>query len=322
MEISEISQKIYQQIKQAQNILLIAHPRPDADALGSLVALGSWLDFLGKTHTKFCLDQPANSLSWLTSYQPIITDPNYLISQQYDLIVVLDSGDLKYAGVDKLLPQFSFLPPIINIDHHATNRNFGSLNLVDTKATSTTEIIFQFFKNLKVKITPKLATALLAGILNDTYNFTNPNTSYKSLETASRLLRAGAILPQVSDSILKNKTIDTLQIWGKILVRLNRNTKLGIVSTVITQQDLNDDSIASEITEGIANFLNNLTGAKAVLILEQQPDNMIKGSFRTNDDLIDVSKLAKILGGGGHKKAAGFKISGKLINTESGWQVI
>jgi phosphoesterase RecJ-like protein len=86
---------------------------------------------------------------------------------------------------------------------------------------------------------------------------------------------------------------------------------------------LNKTEGGSELTEGVANFLNNLGSVKAAMILEQQDDLTIKGSLRTNDDLIDVSKLAKLLGGGGHRKAAGFKIKGKLVETEEGfWQIV
>jgi len=322
MEVSATSQKIYNHIRQASNILLIAHQRPDADALGSMAVLSSWLQTLGKNHTKFCIDQPPNNLTWLFNFQSIISNPAYLAEQNYDLIIVLDSGDLQYAGVAEIVNNFSVRPYLINIDHHATNQNFGDINLVDPTAVSTTEIIFQLFKALKIKISASQADALLAGIIFDTYNFTNPNTNHQSLQTASQLLLAGASLNQISDSILKNKTITTLQIWGKILVRLSYNEKLSVVTTVITQRDLADEVAGTEVTEGIANFLNNLSGVKAALILQQEGE-MVRGSLRTNDDLIDVSKLAKLLGGGGHRKAAGFRINGKLVETEEGyWQIV
>ncbi len=317
-----LSQKIQTQINKASNILLVAHQNPDADCLGSIFAFGQWLDNLGKNHLKFCLNQPPANLTWLLNFQPLVTNPNKITRGQFDLVIVLDSGDLKYAGVDKILSDFLIKPFIINIDHHATNQYFGDINLVDAQAVSTTEIIYKIFKSLKIKIDYRLASALLAGIIYDTYNFTNPNTSYQSLETASELLLAGASLPHVNESILKNKNIATLKIWGEILIRLNYNPEFGIVTTVVTNDDLKNQTAEAEVTEGVANFLNNLTGVKAALILQQQDPDTIKGSLRTNDGLIDVSKLAKILGGGGHRKASGFKIKGELVKTESGqWQV-
>jgi len=104
---------------------------------------------------------------------------------------------------------------------------------------------------------------------------------------------------------------------------LSYNADLGVVSTIVTESDLKENLSPSEVTEGIANFLNNLTGVKASLILQQEAGRIIKGSFRTGDDLIDVSELAKILGGGGHRKAAGFRVKGQLVKTkEGGWQIV
>ena len=114
-----------------------------------------------------------------------------------------------------------------------------------------------------------------------------------------------------------------MQLWGRILFRLRVNQELGIATTVVTLEDLADAPQGLEVTEGIANFLNNLSGVSATLILRQEDAETIKGSFRTNSDLIDVAKLATILGGGGHRKAAGFKLKGKLVSTPTGgWQVI
>ena len=322
MDIYSLSQKIHFQIQKANNVLLIAHQNPDADALGSLMAFSQWLKELGKNHTKFCLNQPVDNLNWILNYEPLVTDFKKLVDNNYDLIIILDSGDLKYAGVENILDTIPS-PFIINIDHHTTNLNFGHINVVDPLAVSTTEVIYRIFKILRLKIDTKTASALLAGIIGDTYNFTNPNTNYQSLATASELLLVGARLDQVSDSIFKNKTVETLKIWGEILVRLSYNSKLKVVSTVVTKDDLKDNLSLSDVTEGVANFLNNLAGVKAALILQQQGSDLVKGSFRTNDDLIDVSKLAKILGGGGHKKAAGFTINGKLTQTKQGyWQIV
>ncbi|MFA6215291.1 MAG: DHH family phosphoesterase [Patescibacteria group bacterium] len=322
MEIAALSQKIYSQIKKANRLLIVCHQQPDADALGSMAAISQWLDFLGKTQVCYCQDLPPLNLAWILNFKPLTVTPDEVIKDNFDAVIILDSSDLKYAGVEKILPGLTNKPVIINIDHHATNNHFGDLNLVNPVAVSTTEIVYHLFKNLGVKLTGQMASALLAGIIYDTYNFTNPNTSYQSLETASDLLLAGASIAKVSDSILKNKTIDTLKSWGEILTKLHYNPAFDIATAVITEKDVIGNAKDSEITEGVANFLNNLTGVKAVLILQQLDAETIKGSWRTNDDLIDVSKLAKLLGGGGHKKAAGFKLKGRLQETQSGWQIV
>jgi len=322
MDNPPVYQKISSRLQNAEKILLVCHRQPDADALGSLAALGHWLDSQEKIYDKFCVNQAPGNLAWLLNFEPLISDPQQLACQNYDTIVVLDSGDLKFAGLQDWLVSLPAQPYIINIDHHQTNEHFGHLNLVWPKAVSTTEILYHFFKSLNFMPPPKTANALLAGIIYDTYNFTNPNTTESALTVAAHLLSAGASLARISDLILKNKTLETLKAWGGILTHLNFNPRLGSVSTIILQNE-NETGLAEiDLMEGVANFLNNLTGVKVVIILQQQPGGLIKGSLRTNDDLIDVSRLAKMLGGGGHRKAAGFRLKGELIKAENGpWQI-
>ncbi len=323
MDFIATSQQINTAVAQAKNVLVIGHQKPDADAIGSMVAVSHWLTDQGVISTIFCVDQPGSNLRWINNFEPVVTNPAELFSQQFDLVVMVDSGDLKYAGVDTLMPQLSGAPKIINIDHHFTNQSYGDINLVVPAAVSTTAVLYQFFKTIHYKISAKTASALLAGILFDTYNFTNPNTTDSAMKISSSLLAAGASLPHISDAILKTKTVAALKVWGDVLTRLRHNQEFNIASTVITLADLESGLSKSEMAEGVANFLNNLSGVAAVLILQELPDGMIKGSFRTNEDNVDVSALAKLFGGGGHKKAAGFKIKGKLVQDAAGaWQVV
>ena len=321
MDISLFNRPISSAVNRAKNTLVVCHQRPDADAIGSLAAIAGWLDLLNKTYTLFCRDRAPANLEWLVNFKTVVVDQASVRINDYDLVIVLDSGDLDYAGVAGMFKRIGKTPTIVNIDHHATNHLFGDINLVDIRACSTTVIIYELFKSLKIDMTPRLASALLAGVIGDTYNFTNPNTNYQALQIASDLLVIGASLSQVSNAILKNKDLQILQVWGEILSKMYYNDEFGIVVATVPAKHLADND--QEVNEGIANFLNNLTGIKAALILQQQPDGIIKGSLRTNDDLIDVSKLAKILGGGGHVKAAGFKVKGRLEQVNDiAWKVV
>ncbi|MBN1778880.1 MAG: DHH family phosphoesterase [Candidatus Buchananbacteria bacterium] len=323
MSISLFGPKIQSALAESTNVLLVIHQQPDADALGSLIAITDWLDQLNKNHTGYCLGTSLAECLFVDQTRQLIDRPDLINHQKFDTVLVLDCGDLKYAGLQDWMTQINYQPQIINIDHHASNQYFGHINLVDSNAASTTEIIYQLFKFLKIKFSAPTASALLAGIINDTYGFTNPNTSAKSLDITSQLIKAGAKLGKVSDSILKNKSLADLQLWGTILTRLSHNPNLNIATTIIAGQDIQNDRQNLEVTEGIANFLNNLSGVDAAMILKQEGPDLIKGSLRTNSDLIDVSALAKVFGGGGHKKAAGFRIKGKLIQTEQGhWQIM
>ncbi len=323
MEQTRLHKEIHYNLVKAANILIIIHQNPDGDAIGSGLSMVNYLTQKKWPHVIFSLDQPSNQFSFLSDIDSLKNSPAIFSDNDFDLVLVLDSGDLKYAGAEDLIKKIPGRPPLlINIDHHHTNQFFGDLNLVDPSASSTAEILFRFFDDLRVDINKEMATCLLTGILLDTGVFTNPATNINSLQAASKLLIRGANLQEIVKNAVKNKRLNTLRLWGKALSRLKKDRKTGFVTTVITQKDIEECQTDEEATEGVSNFLNNLSDTKAVMVLRELPDGKIKGSLRSTDDLIDVSKIASIFGGGGHKKAAGFTVKGNLKETASGWQVV
>lgn len=322
MDIYQASTAIQKKILSANKVVLATHQRPDPDAIGSLSAVSHWLTEIKKTHLAICPHEPDYNFAWLNDFRPIVTDIDSLAECPGDVLVVLDCGDLHHARLNEALLRWEKKPFIINIDHHITNTNFGDINLVVSNSASTTEILYEVFNLLRVDITPKIASSLLAGIIGDTYNFTNPNTTKKSFDITSKLLSLGASLPTVSDTVLKNKNLDMLHVWGLVLSRLKFNNNYDVAVTVLEDSDIPEELKDEDVAGGISNFLNNIGGVKAALVLQQLPDNIIKGSFRTNSDLIDVAKLAKILGGGGHRKAAGFHLSGKIEKNGESWKIV
>jgi len=306
------AKQIYNEITMANKVLLICHQNPDGDALGSISALAYFLDLIKKPYNTFCLTEPAEHLANLPHL--IIPNLNGSIWQNadHDLIIVLDSGDLKYAGVADYIAKLKHEPIIINIDHHSTNKKFGHYNLIISQASSTTEILYFFFKLNNIKITKNMAMALLTGLITDTENFSNPGTTEKSLKVASDLIHRGANFNLVKNWFLKNKSITALKLWGVVLSRLTINEKHQIIYTYVTQNDIKSHGDNEVESEGIANFLNNLSDGQAALILKEQADGKIKGSLRTTRDDFDVAQIATRLGGGGHKKAAGFSIDGPI----------
>ena len=303
---------IYNEIKRADKILLICHQNPDGDALGSISALSYFLDLIEKKYDTFCLTETSAHLSSLPHL--IIPNSNKSVWQNanHDLIIVLDSGSLKYAGVDEYIKKLQHEPTIANIDHHPTNDKFGHHNLLIPKASSTTEILYLFFKYNNIAITKNMAMALLTGLITDTENFSNPGTTENSLKIASDLIYLGANFNQVKTWFLKNKPVIALKLWGVVLSRLTTNEEHGIIHTYITQNDILSHGGNESESEGIANFLNNLNEGQASLILKEQKDGKFKGSFRTTRDDIDVSAIATELGGLDTKKLQGLLLKDQL----------
>jgi phosphoesterase RecJ-like protein len=315
-----ISQKIHHHINQAKQPLFVMHKKPDGDTLGSALAMAQWFEREGKHALIFCKDVAPKHYDFIPSFNRIKNDPAIFSHDEVDLVVVLDSGDLTYAGVEEIVKNLDKDLPIINIDHHATNQHYGKFNLVDPEASSTAEVVYNFFSHNNVKIDKHIATALLVGILTDTTNFTNPGTTVSSMRVASELISHGARTNEISKNVLKNKSIDALRLWGRTLSRLEENKELNMAIAVIKKEDFTDIQSPSEAVEGVANFLNALLDVKLVLVLRETDDGYVKGSFRSTD--IDVSQIAQALGGGGHKKAAGFTIKGKLDKVDGRWQIV
>jgi phosphoesterase RecJ-like protein len=121
---------------------------------------------------------------------------------------------------------------------------------------------------------------------------------------------------------MSSKSVGSLKLWGRAFDRLKIDPETKIATTAITHQDMQELEVEADAAEGVSNFLNGLKGVRAVIVLSERTPGVIKGSCRTTDPCVDVSKLAMLLGGGGHKKAAGFSFPGKLEETATGWKIV
>ncbi len=317
----QLFQKVKDAVDRAQHVVIIGHQNPDGDALGSMLGFAHYCRHTDREHRLFCSTVIPEYLTFLPDTDQIESDPELLHERRHDVIVILDSGDLEYAGVDEHIPRLQGSPIIINIDHHHTNAQFGDINVVNPQASSTAEIVFHFLDYFRLPIPKDVATALLTGILTDTGSFSNLGTTPSSMEVSAKLLAHGARVKDVIRHAFQNKTLAQLQLWGRALSRLKKNDDTGIVTTIMTKRDFDELGI-EESSEGIANFLNSVEHARAIMVLYEKGDGLVKGSLRTTQDGVDVSQIAKFFGGGGHAKAAGFTIKGKLIEKDSGWEVV
>ncbi|MFA6428573.1 MAG: DHH family phosphoesterase [Candidatus Buchananbacteria bacterium] len=307
--------RLRQVLLAAQQIVLVCHRNPDADTLGSALALWWWLKNQGITSHVFCLDPIPEFLNFLPGRQFVI---NQLPKELAEItFVFMDCASLNYTG---LTLTSNILANTISLDHHQTNNRFAALNLIEARASSTAEVVFHFFQEISALITSPMASNLLCGIITDTGGLTFSNTSLTTFNAASRLLLLGAKLPLITNQVNQNKELSVLQIWGLALASLQKN-HYNLVFTVVPQSQTAKLANSNGSLEGLANFLNSLKDGNFVLVL-QENNGKIKGSLRTTKEHVDVSRLAKMLGGGGHRKAAGFTLDGQLEKTKLGWKII
>ncbi|PIR04356.1 MAG: hypothetical protein COV59_01345 [Candidatus Magasanikbacteria bacterium CG11_big_fil_rev_8_21_14_0_20_39_34] len=310
------NQALYKKIKNilddAQNVLLLPHQNPDPDALGSALAMYEFLKKSGKNVKVFCKTGVPSRLHFLPNHTEVVSDPCIWKETPFDTIILFDSGDLFYAGVAEYIEELTSRPTIINIDHHASNKKFGDVNLLDISASSTAEVVYYFFHVNRFEINANMATNLIAGVIADTDNFTNAATNYFSLFVTGDLIKHGGKYKLVKEHLYRDKSVDILKLWGEILGRLQHHTTFDIVYTYISQDDMNRYDVTHEEISGFSNFMNNIQQGCATVFFKEKEDGSIRASLRTTLDHIDVSAIAKHFGGGGHKKACGFEIEGPI----------
>lgn len=302
----------------SHKILSISHKRPDGDTLGASCAFYWALKQLGKEVTMACIDEVPQKFAFLPDIQKIIHEFDF---RDYDLIIVSDAGASYMTRYHEIYPDiFKGDVPVINFDHHASNDNFGVCNIVDVQSASTTILQYKFFQFLGIRITPAIATALLTGIYNDTGSLMHSNTSREVFEIAGQLMASGGKVNVVAKNLFRTTPVSTLKIWGRVLENTHVNDD-GITVSVVTWRDFEECGADAEEISGVVDFLNSIPGSQYTCLLNEDRNGSIKGSFRTQRNDIDLAALAGKFGGGGHKKAAGFSIRGRL-HKEVHWKIL
>ena len=239
----------------------------------------------------------------------------------FDLIITLDCGSLDRTGMGPEIKNRKPNQILIEFDHHLKTEGSTDIEIRNPKAAATVEVLYDFIQVNNIKINKKIATCILAGLITDTGNFIFPSTSPKTIQIASQMLRYGLNINKITKKALQNKDLQGLKLWGEIINNLQVNHKYNLAIAVLSQEKIKQYQAREDTLEGIASLLGNIKGIKAALFLRQEQAGSIKGSLRTNTNF-NVAKLAQILGGGGHKKAAGFCLKGELTKSDRGWQVI
>jgi len=294
----------WEAVKKARNVLVVGHRKPDGDALGSMCAVKIWLSMLGKNVRMACVDKPSKRYGFVPHVDEIGTkiDPSF-----HDLLIVLDCGASYMTNFPNLLTDKAQV--VVNIDHHASNDNFGTINIVEPKSASATLILYKILKDIGAEITPEMATCLLTGIYNDTGSFMHSNTSLEVYEVAADLMKSGAQISQMIRSLFKTNTVSTLKLWGKAFSNA-KITKDNFLLSVLKKDDFNNESEVDQLS-GAIDYLNMVPNVEFSFLLKEDGE-VVKGSLRTRRDDVDLSKIAQMYGGGGHPKASGFVIPGKL----------
>lgn len=305
-----IYKHIVEKIRDVGKILIISHRKPDADTLGSAISLKFWLIKMEKEADLACIDKPSSAFDFLPLIKQFNTEFDLF---SYDLLIFVDVGASYMTNFHLVYPElFNNRDKIINIDHHASNDRFGFINLIDPAAASTTLMLYRFFKYLDFEISGDIATCLLAGLYGDTGSFKHGNTSAEVLSAASDLINHGAQIGLITSSMFKSTKISTLRLWGKVFENI-RLTDDKVVIGVVKEQDFKRTNTSADQLSGVIDYLNMVPGSRFAILLSEDNRGNVKGSLRTRSESLDLSRIAATFGGGGHARASGFTLPGKLI---------
>jgi phosphoesterase RecJ-like protein len=305
-------------LKTGKRIICVCHRNPDGDAIGSITGIAQLVEenIPNIPVDLCCVDPSPPTFTFLPLAQRIRQD---LIPKEGDIFIFLDSAEPKLTEYHETLSQiFGGTWPSVCIDHHPTNTKYAKVNIIVPEASSTCEIIVDMAEILGWKLTPEIATCLLNGVYTDTGGLVHSNTTAKVYRTVSKLLKAGARQQAIVQNVFRSAKISTLRLWGRVLEKISVTPEGGAISALTEGDFRATGADYSELT-GAIDYVNAVPGMKFSLVLAERAGK-VKGSLRTLRDDVDVSKMASQFQGGGHKKAAGFAVSGKLV-PEVRWKV-
>jgi phosphoesterase RecJ-like protein len=294
------------ELRSRERFLLTAHEGPDGDALGSLLGMHHLLTQLGKDSVMF---MAAKEFPLPIEYRflPLEEVFHEAPADMADrTIVFLDCGNVDRMPVEFLTAGDNFR---INVDHHHDNTRFGDVNLVETTASSTAEIVYRLAILLGVEITPEIASALYVGLVTDTGKFMYENTNAGTHRIAAELIDAGVAVDETYRRLYEHVPIEKLRLLSRALDSVQRFCGERLVVTYITDVDYEASGAGAEMTEGIIDHLRSIEGTKVAALIRDQGDRARaarKVSLRSSGGELDVSAIARKHGGGGHKRAAGF----------------
>lgn len=296
---------ILRDIEHVQTIYIAGHVNPDGDAVGSCFGFALAMAKLGKTPVIFLEEYPEKYD--VLRGKEYIYEGSYSDIDEPEIFFALDCGDKERLG--KAAKIFERADITYNIDHHISNTFFAQHNIVNGKASSASEVVFELISNI-VDIDKDIASAIYAGILTDTGGFRHSSTSERTHEIAGKLVSIGVDTPLIHTKFMQEHTFTEAMVSALAIGRMQLEN--GIAYTYLTRDDMNRIGAKSKDREGIVSYLLNTQGAELALFVVEKDNGIIKLSFRSNR--IDVNEVAALFGGGGHKLASGAALKGELWN--------
>ena len=287
-------------LKKNKKFLISSHRSLEGDAIGSQLALAELLNGMGKQAIPLSPEPIPETYRFLPGIKNI-KDATKIKIFDYDVACVVDCTDLDRIGDNRKFLDYN--RPLINIDHHISNTYFGAINWVEPKMSSTGEQIYHLFKEAKINISKNAALYIYVAILTDTGSFRYANTTANTHRIAAELIEKGLDPTYIYRRIYEGAHRSRLALLSTVLSTLDLTRDGKIAWVKVTKDMLKKHKTGMRATEDFINFPRSIKGVKIAIAFRQVGKYVIKVSFRSNEG-VDICKLAKLFGGGGHPSAS------------------
>ena len=289
---------------------LAVHEAPDGDALGSALGLHIMLRKMGKESVLlFSREEVPQKYLFMAGMDEVAAEAHPDPQVDDAVFVALECPSTeRISGYGEAAKRARIL---VNIDHHPDNRVYGDINVILPEAPSTTAIIMGLADDLGVVIDADTATCLYVGLVTDTGRFQYDNTTAEAFELAARLVTLGAEPHRVFQEIYERVGYGALRLLGVILARAEYLPNDRLIWSIIRQEDLNENGADMRDSESFIDFLRSVNGAQAAMLVKEHEEGRYRISLRSRGK-VDVSRIAHLKGGGGHRNAAGFTMNASL----------
>lgn len=298
---------LLRKLRQGNRYLLTSHVNPDGDAIGSELGLARLLRRLGKGAVVWNRDETPAIYRPLPGSDRIHhgAEAPAGFPDRFDTVVVLECPSPDRTGIEEHLAAL----PVINIDHHMGNQHYGAINWVDTGAPAVGEMVYRLAQGLKLDLDPETASCLYLTLITDTGGFRFSNSTPAAFEAAAELVREGAQPEQVSQWLYESQPLGTVRLLGEMLGSLELHAGGRVATGRLTREMFERSAAGAGDSEGLIDHLRSIAGVQAVGLVREREDGTQKVSLRSRGE-VDVEKIARHHGGGGHRNAAGYVLPG------------
>ena len=298
-------EELLRRIRQGNRFLLTSHVNPDGDAIGSALGLARILRKQGKSAVVWLRDATPSVYLPLPGSERIHVGPEAPTGfpEVFDAAIVLECPSLDRTGLEEQLPQVD----LSNVDHHLGNQHYGAINWVDTSAPAVGELVYRLAQGLHIQLDAETATCLYLTLVTDTGGFRYANATPQAFEAAAALVREGARPEQVSLWLNESQPLGAIRLLGEMLPTLELHAGGRIAAVRLDPEMFARAGAGPGDAEGLIDHPRSIAGVEAVALLKTREDGSVKVSLRSRGE-VDIERIARQHGGGGHRNAAGFTL--------------